>query len=220
MSESRFKALLSKKNISIIYALWIVINYFYLQLYLDGVSRTAYYGDFGSMNSMATLLSYIILTYSMVTFAYFLWVIWFKREHRNRLHDFIRILISALILYIVIVTPYWFKSIYEDLPHYKFWGDGEWDTFDNDNLTTLRTNPALDRFGVVSFISYILCFTSSVFIYIRESSKEINSNSVVKNIFQIVFYYILYGIASNWVFFIVSSPCFVLLAMVSLRIIT
>ena len=84
MSESRFKTLTSKKNISIIYALWIVINYCYLQLYLDGVSRTAYYGDFGSMNSMATFLSYIILTYSLVTFAYFLWVIWFNREHRNK----------------------------------------------------------------------------------------------------------------------------------------
>lgn len=219
ISEALFKALSSKKNISIIYALWIVINYRYLQSYMQGVSHTAYYGDFGSMNSMAIFLSYIILTFSLVTVAYFLWVIWFDREHKDRLHVFIRILISALILYIVIVTPYWFKSIYEELPYYKFWGDGEWDTFENGNFTTLRTNPALARFDVVSFNSYILCFTSSVFIYIWESSREINSNSVIKNIFQIVFYYILYGIVTNWVFFILSSPCFVLLAMVRFRII-
>lgn len=211
---------ISLKNISIIYTSWIVINYLYLSSYLENVSRTAYYGDLGLYGSLTGFLSYIILTFSLVTFAYFLWVIWFNREHKGWLHDSIRIIISALILYIVVTTPYWFKNIYEDLPCWKFWDSREWLGVDcYGNPATVGEHPALARFGVVSLFSYISCIIISVFIYLRESSREPKSQPDVNDFLEIVVLYVLYGIASNAIFFIVSSPCFVMLAMARFRII-
>ena len=170
-----------------------------------------------------------------MTFAYFIWVIWFNREHKDWSYNFIKnIIISTLILSIVIATPFWFKNIYEELPHWKFWDDGEWDGYDSNGAhTTISEHPALQKFGAVSLFSYVLCIISSLFIYIKESSIyiressiyirepsiEINSHAVVKYICQIVLPYIVYGIVSNWGFVIVSTPCVVLLAMVRFRII-
>lgn len=204
------KALLSKKYISVIYTLWIVINYLYLQSYLYGVSRIAYYDKSGSM-SMTMFLSYIILTYSFMTFAYFAWIIWYDRENNHWPNIFIMIIISTTVLYVAINTPYWLKSIYEELPRWKYWDTGEWIGCSSEIVSE---NPALARFGPVSLCSYLPCLAISVFIYLRESSKEIISYSVTRVIFQILFLYIVYGIMSDITFFLVGSPCFVLLAMV------
>lgn len=221
INVSLSKILSSRKYISIIYTLWIAINYLYLQDYLLEVSRTAYHGDMGHL-SMTTFLSYIILTYSLVTFAYFLRIIWWNNgEQRYKLSTvIIKTILTTAMLYVVIATPYYLKGVYEELPRYKFWGGDEWYGLDSSgNFTTLKQHPALKRFDIISYFSYISCIIISVFIYLRESSRETDSRPVVKIIIQTILLYHLYAIVSNFVFFIVSSPCFVLLAMARLRII-
>lgn len=184
MSKSVFK-----NYIHLIFALWLSLNYCYLQF-----SLSAYHPiDLMSSNSF---LLYIAFSYSQTTIGYFLWLIWHNKCGKTISKTIFKAILSASVIILIIGATYWMYSVY-----------GEWDGYDSaGNNITVQTNPALVYFRWIQLCAYIPCIIITVLFYWKNSNKTKNSHPIISNIVEIIVLLIIYGLSSSPVMVILGIP--------------
>lgn len=190
------------KYISLIFALWVSLNYCYLQNY--------------SM-SYNSFIFYIVLSYSLITIGYFLWLI-LHNQYKNKP---IKIILSVSIIILIIGTTYWLHGVYKELflLNLKYWGPG-WVGLDNaGNNIHVETNPGLEKFRWALFYSYIPCIIISVLLYCMGPTIIKNDRPIISDIVKISVLLPIYGLTSNVLFVVLGTPYFCLSIMLKNKIV-
>lgn len=192
MSKSIFK-----NYISLIFALWLSLNYCYLQF------SSSEYDPMDLMSSSSFLL-YIAFSYSLTTIGYFLWLIWHNGCGKTSSKTKFKVILSVSIIMLIIGATCWMYSVYEVYEEFfwRKWYEGMClDSAGNNITITVITNPAL-HFRWILFCSYIPCIIIAVLFYLISSSKTKNSHPIIN---KIVFL-LIFGLSSNPAMVIFGIP--------------
>ena len=206
----------SKKYISIIFALWLSLNYCYLHF-----SIMKYHPN--ELMKFNVFLFYTILSYSLITIGYFLWMIWHNSERKISS----KIVFSTLTIILIVSMTYWIKNTYEKLPAWE-WDrqflllhgnchvfESVWRGFDSlGNPITVKTNPDLAYFRWVLLCAYIPCIAIAVLFYWKKSTRLISNRSIINEIVKTAVILLFYGLTTNEFLAILGIPFICSLVMV------